>query len=115
MAPPPHGRPVVTQPQQAWLLSPRHSAPACERQGAHQRVDGTALARQLAEDGRKDDGNLRFVAVVQTDRQNHLTVIELWRDRKASEAHGVAAHTPTARSSQCEWGRYDERFYRSVD
>ena len=64
-----------------------------------QRENGTAITKQLAEDGRKDDGNLRFEAVTQINRQNHFTVIELWRDRKAADAHSMAAHTRASATS----------------
>jgi quinol monooxygenase YgiN len=82
-----------------------------------QRENGTALTKQLAEDGRKDDGNLRFEAVVQTNRQNHFTVIELWRDRKAAEAHSMAAHTRAYREklAPASGALYDERFYKALD
>src|SRR5439155_5699994 len=42
-----------------------------------QRENGTAITKQLADDGRNDNGNLRFEAVTQVNRQNHFTVIEL--------------------------------------
>ena len=76
-----------------------------------QRETGTAITRQLADDGRKDDGNLRFEALTQVNRQNHFTVIELWRDRKAAEAHGMAAHTRAFRGMLAPAGGalYDER------
>jgi quinol monooxygenase YgiN len=82
-----------------------------------QRENGTAITRQLAEDGRKDDGNLRFEAVTQTNRQNHFTVIELWRDRKAADAHSMAAHTRAYREKlgPASGALYDERFYRMLD
>jgi quinol monooxygenase YgiN len=82
-----------------------------------QRENGTAITRQLADDGRKDDGNLRFEAVVQTNRQNHFTVIELWRDRKAAEAHSMAAHTRAFREklAPASGALYDERFYKTLD
>jgi quinol monooxygenase YgiN len=79
-----------------------------------QRENGTAITKQLADDGRKDDGNLRFEAVTQTSRQNHFTVIELWRDGKAAEAHSMAAHTRTFREKLApgSGALYDERFYK---
>jgi quinol monooxygenase YgiN len=82
-----------------------------------QRENGTALTKQLAEDGRKDDGNLRFEAVTQTNRQNHFTVIELWRDRKAADAHSMAAHTRAYRDKlgPASGALYDERFYKMLD
>jgi len=82
-----------------------------------QRENGTAITRQLAEDGRKGDGNLRFEAVTQTNRQNHFTVIELWRDRKAADAHSMAAHTRAFRDKlgPASGALYDERFYKTLD
>src|SRR5262245_12646930 len=82
-----------------------------------QRENGTAITKQLAEDGRKDEGNLRFEAVTQTNRQNHFTVIELWRDRKAADAHSMAAHTRAYREKlgPASGALYDERFYRMLD
>ena len=82
-----------------------------------QRENGTAITKQLAEDGRKDDGNLRFEAVTQTNRQNHFTVIELWRDRKAADAHSMAAHTRAYREKlgPASGALYDERFYKVLD
>ena len=78
-----------------------------------QRENGTAITKQLAEDGRKDDGNLRFEAVTQVNRQNHFTVVELWRDRKAADAHSMAAHTRAFREKlgPANGALYDERLY----
>ena len=82
-----------------------------------QRENGTAITRQLADDGRKDDGNLRFEAVNQTNRQNHFTVIELWRDSKAAEAHSMAPHTRAFREklAPASGALYDERFYKVLE
>lgn len=82
-----------------------------------QRENGTAITRQLADDGRKDEGNLRFEAVTQVNRQNHFTVIELWRDRKAADAHSMAAHTRAFREKlgPASGALYDERFYRVLN
>src|SRR5262245_21179691 len=82
-----------------------------------QRENGTGLTKQLADDSRKDKGNLRFEAVVQTNRQNHFTVIELWRDRKAAEAHSMAAHTRAYREklAPASGALYDERFYKPLN
>ena len=78
-----------------------------------QRENGTAITKQLAEEGRKEDGNLRFEAVTQVNRQNHFTVIELWTDRKAADAHSMAAHTRAFRDKlgPASGALYDERFY----
>src|SRR5688572_8319236 len=57
-----------------------------------QRENGTAFTRQLAEDSRKEAANMRLEAVAQVNRQNHFTVIEVWRDRKAADTHSAAEH-----------------------
>jgi quinol monooxygenase YgiN len=82
-----------------------------------QRENGTAFTRQLAEDSRKEAGNLRFEAVTQVNRQNHFTVIEVWRDRKTVDVHSMAAHTRAFRDklAPATGALYDERFYRSMN
>lgn len=51
------------------------------------------LLQRLAEDSRKDEGNLRFDVLLHTMRSNHFTVIEAWRNRDALNAHASAQHT----------------------
>jgi len=82
-----------------------------------QRENGTTLVKQLAEDGRKDDGNLRFEAVTQTSRQNHFSVIEAWKNRRALDAHSMNAKTRTFREklAPAAGALYDERFYKTLD
>jgi quinol monooxygenase YgiN len=82
-----------------------------------QRENGTAITRQLAEDGRKDGGNLRFEAVTQVNRQNHFTVIEFWRDRKAADDHSMTSHTRAYREKlgPASGALYDERFYKVLN
>jgi quinol monooxygenase YgiN len=82
-----------------------------------QRENGTAFTKQLAEDSRKEAGNLRFEAVTQVNRQNHFTVIEVWRDRKTADTHSMAEHTRTFRDklAPATGALYDERFYRFMN
>jgi len=82
-----------------------------------QRENGTAITKQLAEDSRKEKGNLRFEAVTQVNRQNHFTVIEIWPDRKAADTHSMADHTRAFRDKlgPASGALYDERFYRLVN
>jgi quinol monooxygenase YgiN len=79
-----------------------------------QRENGTVFTKQLADLSRKDDGNLRFEAVTQTNRQNHFTLIEIWRDRKTADAHLVAGHTRAFREklAPATGALLDERLYR---
>jgi quinol monooxygenase YgiN len=82
-----------------------------------QRENGTALVKQLADEGRKDDGNLRLEGVTQTNRQNHFTVIEAWRNRKAADAHSMNAKTRAFREklAPASGALYDQRFYKALD
>jgi quinol monooxygenase YgiN len=82
-----------------------------------QRENGTAFTRQLTEDSRKEAGNMRFEAVTQVNRQNHFTVIEVWRDRKAADTHSEAEHTRAFRDklAPATGALYDERFYRFMN
>ena len=94
----------------AYVVSYFEAAPAAKDQAA-------TLARQFGEQSRKDDGNLRFEAVIQTNRQNHFTVIELWQDRKAAEVHSMAPHTRAFREKlgPASGALYDERFYKVLE
>jgi quinol monooxygenase YgiN len=78
---------------------------------------GVALVKQLAEDGRGDKGNVRFEGLTQDSRTNHMTVVEIWADRKALEAHGMAAHKKAFREklTPLSGSLYDERLYKVLD
>jgi len=82
-----------------------------------QRENGTAAVKQLAEDSRKHAGNLRFDVFVQTNRPNHFTVVECWKDRKAFDAHVGAKETKAFRDKLVSMtgALYDERLYKAVD
>jgi quinol monooxygenase YgiN len=75
--------------------------------------DSLVLLKQLAADSRADAGNLRFDVVQQTNRPNHFTVVEAWRDRAAFDAHGIAAPTRRFREqlAPMSGALYDERLY----
>jgi len=79
--------------------------------------DGVAALKRLAEDSRRGDGNLRFEVVQQVNRPNHFTVIEIWRDAKAVEAHSMATPTREFRDKLATMtgALYDERMYRALD
>ena len=75
------------------------------------------LLRTLADASRKEAGNLRFDAL-QAVRPNHFTVVEMWSDERAREAHIAQAHTKTFRDGlyqfSVEGAPYDERLYRAL-
>ena len=79
--------------------------------------NATALVKQLAEDGRKDDGNLRYEALTQVSRPNHFTVVAAWHDHKAADAYSMDAKTRAFREKlgPMAGALYDERFYKALD
>jgi quinol monooxygenase YgiN len=79
--------------------------------------DAVVALKQLAEDSRKDPGHVRFDVVQQTNRPNHFTVVEIWKDRAAFDAHAMAPATKRFREqlAPMSGSLYDERLYQSLD
>ena len=77
---------------------------------------GVDLTKELAATGRKSPQNVRFEALTQASRPNHMTVVEIWADRKSLEAHSVAAHMKAYREKllPMSGSLYDERHYRAI-
>src|SRR6266850_2060672 len=78
------------------------------------REETEVLLKRLAEESRKDDGNVRYDVFQQTaPRTNHFTVLGTWRDRSACDAHETKAHTKQFRESLAPMlgAPYDERLY----
>jgi quinol monooxygenase YgiN len=75
------------------------------------------LLMVLSETSRKDAGNLRFEVQQQGNRPNHFTVLELWVDQKAYDAHVAAAHTRQFRDKlgPLAGALYDERLHKAID
>jgi quinol monooxygenase YgiN len=78
--------------------------------------DGTALVKKHGDDSRKDDGNLRFEILVQVNRPNHFTAVEIWRNRAAADTHGASARVRGFRDALAPMSGalYDERFYKAM-
>jgi quinol monooxygenase YgiN len=72
---------------------------------------------RLAEDSRRDDGNLRFDIIQHTQRANHYTIIEAWRDRKSLDAHTAALHTKQYREefAPMAGSPLDERVFQAME
>ena len=79
--------------------------------------DGLAALVRLAEDSRPSPDNLRFEVVQQTSRPNHFTVVEIWRDARAVDAHATAEPTRRFRDAlgPMSGAHYDERLFRLVE
>ena len=83
---------------------------------AHMRETLWSVGKELAEAGRKDEGNILFDVLQQDGRPNHFTLVEAWRDRKAFDASVMASHTKDFRQklTPLEGALYDERLYQAV-
>lgn len=121
--------PYDERPHTALAVGPVQGLPASEAAKAAvyavthvdivgaQREAGIALVKRLSEDGRNDKGNVRFEALTQASRTNHMTVVEIWTDRNAVDAHGMTMHKREFREKlmPISGSLYDERFYRAVN
>jgi quinol monooxygenase YgiN len=78
--------------------------------------DGIAALKTLADPTRKDHGNLRYDVYQQKTRPNHFTVIEVWQNQKAADAHEVDAHTKDFRKvlGSATGALYDQRWYKAL-
>jgi quinol monooxygenase YgiN len=81
-----------------------------------QRDAAEAALSELVVRSRQEPGNAIFVATVQPNRNNHFTIVELWKDEKALDAHAVAEHTKKFRDTfgPFSGALFDERIYKSV-
>ena len=79
--------------------------------------DGLAAIKELGDASRGGAGNARFEVVQQTNRPNHFTVVEVWRDGMAVATHSMAEATRRFRDKlgPMSGSLYDERMYRLVD
>jgi quinol monooxygenase YgiN len=78
--------------------------------------EAAALLRQYREASRTEDGGVRFDVLQQRSRHNHFTLVEIWKDQRAREAHAMAAHTRQFREQfqPMTGSLYDERLYRAL-
>src|SRR5215470_6780340 len=79
--------------------------------------DGIAAVKMLGDDSRRQDGKIRFEVAQQTNRGNHFTIMEVWKDEMSAHKHSM---TDAARSFRDKLGSmtgalYDERMYRAVN
>jgi quinol monooxygenase YgiN len=79
--------------------------------------DCMAALKSMSVDTASDAGNISYEALQQANRGNHFTVIEAWTDRKALDAHAMAAYTRAFREkiSPVAGALYDERIYKALD
>ena len=80
------------------------------------RPEAIGFLMPLAQQGRKDPGNLRFDVVHQKNRTNHFSVIEAWTDQKSVDQHELAAPTREYRKqiTPLLGALYDRRWYKGI-
>jgi quinol monooxygenase YgiN len=73
------------------------------------------LLKAFADTVRKSAGNQRYDVLQQTARTNHFTVVEVWKDQAAADAHELAAHTKQYRKDVGAMlgALYDQRWYKA--
>jgi quinol monooxygenase YgiN len=78
---------------------------------------GIALVKAIATISPKDQGNLRFEALTQISRPNHMTIIEIWTSQDAINQHASQKHKKDFRVTltPMSGSLYDERFYLLID
>jgi len=120
---------VLISPIDERLLAPVTAQPAkgsasdqaiyvlTHADAAAKREEIPGMLQELAAAARQENGNVLFDATVQPNRTNHFTLIEVWSDQKAYEAHEIAVTTKKFRSAfgAVSGALYDERIYKSVN
>ena len=78
---------------------------------------GISLVKEMTEQRRNNAGNIRFEALTQISRPNHMTVLEIWKDKHSIDVHEAAANKKKFRETltPMSGSLYDERFYRSIN
>jgi quinol monooxygenase YgiN len=115
------------------IIPPEQFAP-CKRQVSESGPCGNDLVLATVKASRKHPGNLRFDALTQTNRTNHMTIVEMWSKASDQEAHEATGDIKNFRDSlfgippgsgvpadplflfnPLTGSLYDERFYRPID
>lgn len=115
------------------IIPPEQFAP-CKRQISEKGPCGNDLVISLVNASRKHSGNLRFDVLTQSNRPNHMTLVEVWASASDQEAHQVTADVKHARDAlsgvvpgsglpadplfllnPLTGSLYDERLYKAID
>jgi quinol monooxygenase YgiN len=79
------------------------------------REEAEALLKAVAEESRKDEGNIRYDVYQEISRTNHFTIFATWRDAKAFESHEIKPHVRRFRETLAPMlgAPYDDRLYKT--
>jgi quinol monooxygenase YgiN len=78
--------------------------------------EGVGNVKALADKSRGTPGNIRFDALTQANRPNHMTIVESWANKASQDAHTAAAHMRSFRNGllPMSGSLYDERLYTLI-
>ncbi len=76
-------------------------------------ADGTLTLSKFAADSRKEKGAVRFELLQEPGRKNHFTIVSVWENQAAFDAHLSADHTKQFREKLQPMlgGPLDERLH----
>jgi quinol monooxygenase YgiN len=79
--------------------------------------EGLGAVRDLVAASRGRPGGVRYDALTQTSRPNHMTLVEVWRSAQDFEGYVTAEATKSFRERflPLSGSLYDERLYRALD
>ena len=82
-----------------------------------QAAAGTKLVQQYVVDARKDPGLVRIEAAAEISRTNHISILEVWQDKKSFDEHVANAHTRQYRQQLDPMlgSPYDERLHHNLE
>ena len=82
-----------------------------------QAAAGTKLVQQYVADTRKDSGLVRIEAAAEIARTNHMSIVEVWQDKKAFDEHVASPHTRQYRQQldPVLGSPYDERLHHNLE
>lgn len=77
---------------------------------------GRARIKQLVDNNRHQNANVRFDVLVQANRPNHMTLIEGWKSQRDKDTESAARETVSYRHDlgPMSGSPYDERTYRPL-
>jgi quinol monooxygenase YgiN len=77
---------------------------------------GVVALKQFAMETTKETGCVRFEVLQQDGRPNHLTLVGIWKDRKAFDAHDSALYTKEFREKMQPLigSPWDERLHQLI-
>ena len=82
-----------------------------------QAAGGTKLVQQYVVETRKDPGLVRIEAASEISRANHISIVEVWQDKKALDEHSANSHTRQYRQQLDPMlgSPYDERLHHNLE